>query len=920
MPTKLNVESFVAIVQKSGLIASDRLEQIVNEFQRTADGNDDSCRLAAQLVSSDLLTKWQAEKLLQGKHRGFFLGKYKLLALLGKGGMSSVYLAEHLTMRRRCAMKVLPAKRVSDSSYLERFHREAQAIALLDHPNIVRAYDMDHQADGSQQIHFLVMELVEGRSILDLVGENGMESFLDAAEYVRQAAAGLQHAHEQGMVHRDIKPGNLLVDHSGLVKILDLGLARFFTADEGKDALTLRHDERVLGTADYLSPEQAIDSHAVDARADIYSLGCTFYFMLTGHPPFPDGTLAQRLLAHQIKTPPPVESIRKDVPPLLAAAVRRMMARRPENRFPTAESVESALFHWIDQTADADWRRVHSRVYEPRKNDSETLKTAPPTTGLMQYPGRNRSLDSWSEHFGSSIQSFDSAPEPAIDSQETAIHPVPLTPTKSEIEQIRERPPAAPVSVSIREATPAAELVKPYDATLAAGSAESSLSFLVFETEDAPKPPAASIKTARPQHIMQKFSRFADWMGANKKWSLAAGGLTSVAILIAVGLYLSLPMGREPARDAAARPFLKGKSEVTVGAQNCDFTKIHDALIAVRERYAPRSGNRDQFVIHLLPGTYREAIRIDGRKESWPDGIVIRGEPGATIESVDGHPVIRIANVSRFCVESVQIEARSSATAIELADELHETSVRRVTIRGFRDIGIDCQGTQGLSFGNNQLVLERIEFEPIGGQAVGIRLADASGNDVSNVAIRRCRFLKPLQTGIVIGGKSVQGIEIGLSLFDHITDGIRVEYQTVLKSLNILNNTFHDVSCGIRFVASPNELSSGLAIRRNLFSSIHQAESMVPEPFNTDSFRRMLVQMPAGIEHNWSDRDEAVPVPGENLVIFENGGRRGVKGLAFASTDPNTPEFLAPTPTSPQQATTTSHPNDRQWVGAIGPQ
>ena len=324
------------------------------------------------------MTRWQAEKLLQGKHRGYFLGKYKLLSLLGKGGMSSVYLAEHLLMRRRCALKVLPAKRVDDSSYLERFHREAQAVALLDHPNIVRAYDVDHQNDGDRQIHFLVMEHVDGLSLQELVAEKGVVAFLDAAEYTRQAASGLQDAHDHGMVHRDIKPGNLLVDQNGVVKILDLGLARFFTSDEGNEALTIRHDEKVLGTADYLAPEQALDSHTVDARADIYSLGCTLYFMLTGQPPFTEGTLAQRLMAHQIKTPATVESLRADTPSSLGAILRKMMEKKADDRFAKAEDVEKALFKWIDENADGLWRSSHSGVYGSRVSQSDIARKAIP--------------------------------------------------------------------------------------------------------------------------------------------------------------------------------------------------------------------------------------------------------------------------------------------------------------------------------------------------------------------------------------------------------------------------------------------------------------------------------------------------------------------------------------------------------------
>ena len=177
------------------------------------------------------------------------------------------------------AIKVLPKARVGDSSYLERFHREAQAVAALDHRNIVRAYDVDQEKD----VHFLVMEYVPGQSLHQLVAKNGPVDFVAAAEYMRQAAEGLQHAHRIGMVHRDIKPGNLLLDEKGIVKLLDLGLARFFD-DKDENSLTVKHDEKVLGTADFLSPEQALDSHTVDGRSDIYGLGCTLYYSVDRSP------------------------------------------------------------------------------------------------------------------------------------------------------------------------------------------------------------------------------------------------------------------------------------------------------------------------------------------------------------------------------------------------------------------------------------------------------------------------------------------------------------------------------------------------------------------------------------------------------------------------------------------------------------
>src|SRR5574340_110943 len=268
---KSTVDSFLGKLRQSGLVENDQLDAALLELKRQAQGKPlyDTDGVARGLIDAGLITPWQCGKLMDGRHKGFFLGKYKLLAHLGTGGMSSVYLAEHQLMQRRVAIKVLPQKRIDDSSYLARFHREAQAAAALDHRNIVRAFDVDND----EGIHFLVMEYVAGRDLQTTVKEDGPLPYELAANYICQAADGLAHAHEAGLVHRDVKPANLLVDGKGVVKVLDLGLARF--ADESRASLTIVHDENVLGTADYLAPEQALNSHSVDAKADIYSLGCT---------------------------------------------------------------------------------------------------------------------------------------------------------------------------------------------------------------------------------------------------------------------------------------------------------------------------------------------------------------------------------------------------------------------------------------------------------------------------------------------------------------------------------------------------------------------------------------------------------------------------------------------------------------------
>jgi serine/threonine-protein kinase len=361
MSLKLTAASFLAGVKQSGLIEPDRVDVLMTEFQRAGIDCNDSCAIATALVDRKALTEWQSDKLLQGRHKGFLLGRYRLLSLLGAGEMSAVYMAEHVLMERRCAIKVLPANKVQDTSYLGRFHREARAVASMNHPNIVRAYDVDKQTESGTDIHFLVMEYVEGRNIEQIVKEQGPLDYVSAVDFIRQAADGLGHAHLSGMVHRDVKPGNLLIDSTGVVKLLDLGLARFFsTSDE--ESLTIKHDEKVLGTADYLAPEQAVDSHQVDARADIYSLGCTMYFALTGHPPFTDGTLVQRLLAHQTKAPPSVRYERPDIDDALLEILDKMMSKKAADRYQTAAEVSEALARWLIDNASAAWKQKHMMI------------------------------------------------------------------------------------------------------------------------------------------------------------------------------------------------------------------------------------------------------------------------------------------------------------------------------------------------------------------------------------------------------------------------------------------------------------------------------------------------------------------------------------------------------------------------------
>jgi serine/threonine protein kinase len=339
----MTVSEFLDLVRRSQLVEEDQLTKFLGALSARNGRKlpDQPDKLSAEMVAAGLLTEWQSEKLLAGKHKGFMLGKYKLLRHLGKGGMSQVYLAEHTLMKRKVAIKVLPANRVEDSTYLERFRIEARAAAKLDDPNIVRAYDIDVH-DG--KTHFIVMEYVEGQDLHQLVRDKGPLPFEKAADYIAQVARGLAHAHQMGLVHRDIKPANCLLDKNETVKLLDMGLARLI---DDEASLTLDNNENVLGTADYLAPEQALNSHKADSRADIYSLGCTLYFLLTGHPPFPDGTISERLIKHQVEQAPSIFKDRPDAPSVLVNICNRMMAKKADDRYQTAGDVAERLAEWL---------------------------------------------------------------------------------------------------------------------------------------------------------------------------------------------------------------------------------------------------------------------------------------------------------------------------------------------------------------------------------------------------------------------------------------------------------------------------------------------------------------------------------------------------------------------------------------------
>ena len=326
------------LLKQSRLLSAEQMDDVRDSMLLT----NDVGQLLDMLVDRDILTEWQKTQLMAGR-TGFFIGNYVLLGLLGRGGMGSVFLGRHTTMNRRCAVKVVSKKVGKDPDSLDQFLTEARAIASLDHPNIVQAYDVDKEND-----HFyIVMEYVEGQSLDEIIKQEGVLDCESAVDCIRQAAEGLAHAHGRNTVHCDIKPSNLLVNEQGVVKILDMGMARLVgdtaVGDSSSDS---RSSTKILGTVDYMAPEQAVSAPSFDFRADVYSLGCTLFALLAGHPPFDGGNLTQRILKHQTQPAPDLRKIRPDVPEDLARICKRMMAKNPDDRYQTAREVADVLSKW----------------------------------------------------------------------------------------------------------------------------------------------------------------------------------------------------------------------------------------------------------------------------------------------------------------------------------------------------------------------------------------------------------------------------------------------------------------------------------------------------------------------------------------------------------------------------------------------
>jgi serine/threonine protein kinase len=379
-PKLLSVEEFVQNLGDSGLLPQEEIGKAI-EAAGGMTGVADGSALGERLIAAKVLTAYQAAAVRDRKFHELVIGNYEVLERLGAGGMGTVYKARHRRMKRVVALKLLSPSVAQSGMFVQRFQREVEVIARLGHPHIIMAFDADEAEAG----HFLVMEFVNGRDLATEVQQRGPLPVNEAVGCIVQAAGAMEYAHGQGIIHRDIKPANLLRDVSGVVKVADLGLARFNTTlgRSAGEISGVTQSGVVMGTADYMPPEQAVDMKSLDHRADIYSLGCTLFYLLTGRPPYEGDSFLAVLLKHRDAPVPSLSAARPEVGPALDAVFRRMVAKNAEDRYPSMAEVWRALEAALAAKSEATKDRLKStEVLSPPP------LSAPPTPAAPQQAPR----------------------------------------------------------------------------------------------------------------------------------------------------------------------------------------------------------------------------------------------------------------------------------------------------------------------------------------------------------------------------------------------------------------------------------------------------------------------------------------------------------------------------------------------------
>ncbi|WP_439623107.1 protein kinase domain-containing protein [Gemmata sp.] len=784
MPPPANADELLELVQRSGVADEAKLRSCLQKMSGTGGVPAEPQRLAGVLVKDGILTYFQAEQLLQGKYKRFTIGKYKVLEKLGAGGMAQVFLCEHKMMRRRVAIKVLPTAKADDPSSLERFYREARAVAAVDHPNIVRAYDIDQD----ENLHFLVMEYVDGTNLQDLVKKFGQLDMLRACHYIYASAVGLQHAHEMGLIHRDVKPGNILLDRTGVVKILDMGLARFFYDEE--DNVTKKYDENVLGTADYLAPEQALDSHTVDIRADIYSLGATFYFLLTGSAVFPEGSVAQKLIWHQNRQPKSIKTFRADVPDEVIAIVDKMMAKKVENRFQTPADVMAALSPWVATPIPPPAEREMPQVSAAARGDSRVGPTTSAiSTAAMTLPRPSHQSVSLPPGLSPvatqpAMSALPAAPRAEPDPQPFADFGDDLnTPTTNNGNTQR---PSAGSAVNKR-------------------GSRASQSIRVPANKQPKPPPRAGRRPPVP-----------DEPGGSNKVLLGALGLL-LLVAAGVGVYFAFfHAGPPPAQS------VDGPKKWTVGDGEDPATTVAtlgDAL----NRYQPG----DTIVIaktKLVTGP----IRLDAKKhkDMILEGVVRDGKPTVLEAKLPSEaPLLLVNSVEGVRVRNLEFDAGGKTkVAVQVTGSCPGFALESCVVRGATGAGVHFYNAAGAD--GRFITLDHVRFHIGSGQAgVLLDAATRGENDNRRVTVRGCRFEG--QTG----GQTGKGVRFDAATTDVEVTGNRfANLESAISFLRptnrslkaqVTSNTVYDCRVGLEFDLNnvqPNTFE--LAVRQNYFAKV----------------------------------------------------------------------------------------------------
>lgn len=845
-----SVESFLDLVRKSGIVDDKRFTAFVD---RLRDGNGlpaDPGKLAGIMVRDAILTKFQAEQLLAGRWRGFQIGKYRVLERLGAGGMGSVYLCEHKVMRRRVAIKVLPTAKAEDPSALERFYREARAVAALDHPNIVRAYDIDQD----EKLHFLVMEYVDGSSLQDIIKKCGPMDATRAAHYIRQAALGLQHAHEAGLVHRDIKPGNVLVDRNGIVKVLDMGLARFFHDEE--DNLTKKYDENVLGTADYLAPEQALDSHSVDIRADIYGLGLTFYFTLTGRPPFTEGTVTQKLIWHQTRQPKPIKELRADAPDDLVAVVQKMTAKEAAQRYQTPKEVAQAL-EPLTATPIAPPPEVEMPKLSPAALGEDTKPPpdtkAPPTvsptadTALRKPvgpasptpppPAAPRTSTPASRSAPAKTAASISATADTARSLGSAVAKAPPAPV---VKASPARPAASPsVTQAPRSDAPVISPARsddkfPWAATLdtsdpASGGTDTVRSVL------RKKKPASGLSLKRLNvDVLRKLDR--------RQWIIigaAGGGVLLLVILFVLGLYF-LVFGDKPKSQG---PVIGGPGEVQAGPDTWFVSKKEDKDFKTLTEALQRAKPGDRIVVRDQE-FYDAPLVLAGNALGKKD-ITIEALQGAVLRASSQHsprePLLSIDRVDGLKLKGFVLDGENKMEElIRISGSCPGLTLENLRLRNFKRTGIHVSGCnnrrgrearlQGLQI-DLPAATARDKHTP-GPAALGFYSVPGQFMVSQFVIVQDCRFEGPYEAAVHFRS-NVAHTFFERNIFHGTAGSVKdasrdaVLYSSAdpkesftLQGIHFLNNTFFNYQRVLAFLQVPDLQKSNIEFTNNLFYQI----------------------------------------------------------------------------------------------------